>query len=223
MGSEAERSVRVLCDNEAVVRQHLELHSRLKRKATRAPLPVSDSSRRGFAVVASLADARKASSEHPELLGAVVVKGGVQLSPEFVSTAEGVLRRNSNVGVMTCWIQRGPGGELDAVPAPLTVQSQDLESVPCFAVRAEAIKDLAGWGAVTYPAVLASIPDPPPRAPQRFSAFAMVVQRGSSTLALQWFAQAPWGEKLRWLQRALRDPRRIARWAIWQLRRDRTA
>ncbi|HWC99104.1 MAG TPA: glycosyltransferase family 4 protein [Candidatus Sulfopaludibacter sp.] len=261
MGRHAEAAVRGICSNEAVLRQHLELRSRLAQRppsSVSVPVP-TDRDGMGvvvtclerpellneclaaianqtmppraivavvderFAIAAlpgckvvplaspSLAAARSAGvaalfAESPRLLAAAFLTQSVRLEPVYLSRADAAFRSRPDLGVLSCMLRYpAPENELDAGPSPL-----------CEAVRAEAVDSHAGWSAMTYPDILATVAAPRAAAPKRYSAMALS-QAGSPKL-VAWFLAAPLVEKARFLGRVLSRPRRLGQWLVWQLR-----
>jgi hypothetical protein len=161
----------------------------------------------------------------PHVAGVVLVDAGVQLEPHCLAAFAAVLQRRPDAG-MVAGFSRYAGQTADLNVTP-NFDLQSLEATGecfCLAVRTEALQDRhtagTGWATVTYPEVLVLAPARKPSggaAKKRYSAMALA-QRTSSKLMWTWFLGAPVAEKVRWVGRALFQPRRAAQWVSWQVR-----
>ena len=166
----------------------------------------------------------------PRLRGVVFVNEGVRLEPEYLRMCESVLDQQPGVGLVTSFLRNGsPRNDWHETPS-LGAQwtAEDLDSLPCAAVRVEALQcgdeTGAAWAAVTYPGILAAVisafdPNTAAQAKckKRYSVMALA-QHGSAQFSLHWFLAVPWTEKAGWVWRVVTRPRRTAHWLAWQLR-----
>jgi hypothetical protein len=166
----------------------------------------------------------------PMVRGVVFLNEGVRLDPEHLSVSESVLERQPGVGLVTSFLQyESPRENLNETPIPGSPwTSDDLDHMPCMALRAGALqsREAAGtvWASVRYPGILASVISTRDssamagaKRKKRYSAMSLA-QHGSMRFTLHWFLAAPWNEKARWVGRVITRPRRTVHWLAWHLR-----
>jgi hypothetical protein len=189
----------------------------------------------------------------PLLRGIAWVNEHVRLELSYVSALETVFELQPQVGLVSSWgFLDGAHKYLDAGPASIMLTGTAGSELPqCSAVSVKVLLDAqasrcenpppsedeatlwktlaeGGWSAATFPGFLMSILPPVGRGARtmpyrrRYSVMALI-QFDSAHIAMRWFLDAPWREKVRWIGRILSKPQPFAQWINWQLRRNLAA
>lgn len=164
--------------------------------------------------------------------GVVFVDVEVALDPGCLATCAALLAGDARIGVVAGWIDEPDAhGALHVPPNPARPHVWYDDGVsPCVALRVEALAapaapsrlraaqavTLAGWTAVTFPAIFGTMAAGPARArrrgaPVRYSSMAGAVQRLHTPL-LQWLRTCSPADRRAFVADGMRSPGRSVRW-----------
>jgi glycogen(starch) synthase len=171
----------------------------------------------------------------PQLRVVMHISQDARLDRSCALACDSAFSRRPRIGLVSSWILREEH-YLDTGPVLLD-ETENCVGPPWFAIRAEVLlaaqhhsttEELTlqtisrtltegNWTTVTYPATLVSLHASRKPSHRRYSVMALA-QSGSARFAFRWLLTAPWRERIRWARRSLVQPKRIARWLLWQAR-----
>jgi glycosyltransferase involved in cell wall biosynthesis len=196
--------------------------------------------RRVDVVLRSSPEAPRDVARDPALLALVFVAPHVELDERCVAVCAETFARDPLLGIMSAWTREGkPAGRIRVPPCPSEPHVWNGDApAPWVAVRATAYHDAicrwagtsdppalrdvfdaiahAGWSALTYPDVLASLAAAPRDSatwhkPMRYSSMARAVQRLHMPI-LEWLRECSPEDRRALLRDGFSAPMRSTRW-----------